>query len=234
MQTQDLKVNAIAVRAVPYGESDMIVTLVGVDTGRVTATARGCLKRGAKLRYAAEPFNFGDYVLAGRNGRYIITECSQIDSFSGITADIDAYYAGCLILEALSKLSGEPSPETFMCALRALKALAYDNADANCALRDFLLGAICSEGNSLDFANCNSCRCKLTDAAYFSDSDGIVCQSCATTGVIPIDGDVRAFLAGEREDIPKVIKLRANILLLELVHNMIGIHISADYLTEQL
>lgn len=81
MQTADVKVKAVVTRAVPYNESDMIVTLVGVDTGVLTATAKGCLKPRAKLRYAAEPMNFGDYVLSGRNGRYVITECSQIESF---------------------------------------------------------------------------------------------------------------------------------------------------------
>ena len=49
MQTADVKVKAIVTRAVPYNESDMIVTLVGVDTGVLTATAKGCLKPKAKL-----------------------------------------------------------------------------------------------------------------------------------------------------------------------------------------
>ena len=124
MQTADVKVKAIVTRAVPYNESDMIVTLVGVDTGVLTATAKGCLKPKAKLRYAAEPMNFGDYVLSGRNGRYIVTECSQIESFSSITYDIEKYYAASMILETLQRGSKDANPDLFILSLKALDALA--------------------------------------------------------------------------------------------------------------
>ena len=55
----DKKIKAIVTRAVPYRESDMVLTLVSPEEGRLTASARGCLKPRAKLRYAAEPMNFG-------------------------------------------------------------------------------------------------------------------------------------------------------------------------------
>ncbi len=234
MQTADsVKVKAIAVRAVPYGESDMIITLVGVETGKITATAKGCLKRGAKLRYAAEPFNFGDYVLAGRGGRYVVTECEQIESFGAITADIERYYDGCLILDALAKLSEQPAPEEFMAALNALSRLAYSNEDPDAVIRDFLLTAIEIGGNRLDFAHCNACGRALEGAARFQDADGIVCESCANFGSIEVEAPLRAFLAGESGQ-THAIGLRANILLLEFVHIMLGVKISARYLTEQL
>lgn len=232
MASDNIKVKAIAVRAVPYGESDMIVTLVGVDSGKLTATAKGCLKRGAKLRYAAEPFNFGEYVLAGRNGRYVIAECSQIDSFSNITADIDAYYDGCLVLEALGRLSEEPSPEVFMCALKALSALAYGDGNADCVVRDFLLGVIEAGGSSLDFENCNICGCVIEGEAYFQDADGVVCKHCKGPHAIEISAQERAFLTGRDET--RAIALKANIRLLELVYIMLGVKINSRYLTEQL
>ena len=98
----DKKIKAIVTRAVPYRESDMVLTLVSPEEGRLTASARGCLKPRAKLRYAAEPMNFGEYMLAGKGDRYIVTDCVQYDSFSPVTSDIDRYYAACMILELLS------------------------------------------------------------------------------------------------------------------------------------
>ena len=226
--------NAIVARAVPYGESDMIVTLVSVEEGRLTATARGCLKKGAKLRYAAEPFNFGEYVLAGKNGRYVVAECSQIDSFSPITADIERYYAGAFILDALSKLSEEPSGEIFAAALRALKELAYSSRDENDVTRDFLLSTLAASGSGLNFKACSACGCILDGHAYFSDADGIVCARHAPIGAVAIDKISRAYLAGEGEDTPRTLKLKANILLCDFVYMMIGVRISSRYLTEQL
>lgn len=233
MTSDSIKTKAIAVRAVPFGESDMIVTLVGVEAGKITATAKGCLKRGAKLRFAAEPFNFGEYVLAGKNGRYIIAECAQIESFSDITTDLDRYYDGCLILEALSKLCEEPSQEVFMRALNALAALAYSKEDANCAVRDFLLGALEASGSAQDFSHCNICGCVIDGAAYFEESDGVVCEHCKDERAIAFESPLRAFLAGEKLQ-NATDELRANIRLLELVYIMLGVKISARYLSEQL
>lgn len=235
MQTADLKIKAIATRALPYNESDMIVTLVGVECGRITATARGCLKPKAKLRYSAEPMNFGDYVLSGRGGRYVITECSQIESFSSITADIDRYYAASLVLEVLQKLSVEPQPDLFVCALKTLNNLAYTDAETDEIVTDFLLETLKICGNELDFAHCNLCMCNLEGTAYFKDSDGVVCEHCkGLDGYIPIDETTRKYLSGENRAIPHALRVKANLLLSEFVYITSGVRIGTHYFTEQI
>lgn len=235
MQTADLKVKAIACRAVPYKESDMIVTLVGVDTGKITATARGCLKPKAKLRYSAEPMNFGDYVLSGKGGRYIITECSQIESFSQITQDIERYYAGALVLDVLQKLSPDPQPELFISSLKTLNNLAYTSDDADAIVTDFLLDVLKIFGNELDFKHCNVCKCNLESTVYFKDVDGIVCEHCkGLDGYIPIDVTTRRYLSGEERNITHNLRVKANLLLSELVYITSGVRIGTHYFTEQI
>lgn len=231
----DIRTKAIVTRAVPYKESDMIVTLVSPEYGCITATARGCLKPKAKLRFAAEPMNFGDYLLCGRNGRYIITECSQIESFSTITSDIDKFYTAILVLELLQKLSPEPHAELLMRALEILNSLAYgEDCDADGAASDFMLYALAANGNALDFSHCGVCKCKLEDEAFFSDSAGIVCRHCKDYTCILIDAVSRAYLSGEDRNIPKVLKNKANILLSDFVYNLLGVRVGAHYFTEQL
>ncbi len=230
-----LKVKGIVTRAVPYHESDMIITLVTVEYGAITATARGCLKPKAKLRYSAEPLNFGDYVLSGKNGRYVVTECSQIDSFLPITMDIEKYYAGAFVLETLQKLSREQNPELFVNALKTLTALAYEPCDSDDVIRDFLLTLLKDNGNEIDFANCAICKCALEGDVYFKDTEGVVCEHCkGIDGYIPIDNVTRAYLVGEENNISHVLKTKANILLLDMVYIMLGVKISTHYFTEQI
>lgn len=81
--------------------------------------------------------NFGDYVLTGRNGRYVITECSQIESFSAITLDIERYYAASLTLEVLQKLSIDSQPDLFIHALETLNNLAYTDKEPDVIVTDF-------------------------------------------------------------------------------------------------
>lgn len=235
MQTPALRTKAIVTRAVPFGESDMIITLVSVEYGKITATAKGCLKPKAKLRYSAEPLNFGDYVLSGKNGRYVVTECSQIESFAPITADIEKFYGATLILDVLQRLSQEPQPEIFVQSLRALSQLAYGEDETDCVLTDYMLALLEQNGSKLDFRHCNICACDIDGVAYFKDADGIVCEHCkGLLGGIQIDRTSRAYLAGEKRDIPHALRVKANLLLADFVNIMLGVHISTHYFTEQI
>lgn len=230
---QNLKVKAIALRAVPYKESDLIVTLASVEEGVLTATVKGALKAGAKLRYAASPFNFGDYVLAeGKSGRYTVTECSQIDGFINVVNTLESYYAGAFVLDALSKLLKQPSPNIMVSALKTLGELNA-GGDGMDAARDFMLDALRSEGARLNFEVCSSCGCMIEDKAYFHDFEGITCANCARADAIELETATYLYLA-RGEAIPYASKLKANITLLNILNNLLGVNISARYFTEQL
>lgn len=229
----DKKVKAIVTRAVPYRDSDMVLTLVSLEEGRLTASARGCLKPRAKLRYAAEPMNFGEYMLAGKGDRYIVTDCVQYDSFSPVTADIDNFYSACMILELLSKLSPEPQPELFLAAVRELKALAYEGKDGYASDCDFMLAALKEGGIGLDFSVCADCGAVLDGDAVFSESGGIVCAHCATWDGIKVDALTRAYIAGEDRTLPEGIKLRAKRLLADILYRTLGVRPDGSYFKER-
>lgn len=229
----DKKVKAIVTRAVPYREADLILTLVSLEEGKLTASAKSCLKPGAKLRYAAAPMNFGEYMLSGKGDRYIVTDCVQYDSFSPITADIDKYYAACLILEMLAMLSPEAQPSLFLHSVNELKAMAYENKAAADAVCDFLLHTLNDNGAGLDFSACSACRCILDGDASYSESDGVVCPHCASFDGIKIDAVSRAFLAGENREIPDSLKNRANIMLADFVYRTLGVRPDGSYFKEQ-
>lgn len=231
---EEKRVKAIVTRAIPYKESDMIVTLVSLEEGRLTASARGCLKPKAKLRYAAEPMSFGDYILNGSGDRYIITDCSQIEAFTPVTADIDKYYAAILILDVLQKLSVGAQPQLMLHALNALNTLAYSPSDSDETVTDFLLNALADNGSALDFSHCAVCKCDLEAEAGFSVADGIVCVHCRNLGTVPIDAVTRAYIGGENRLLPKRLKIKANMLLAELVYTMLGVRIGNHYFTEQI
>lgn len=229
----ELKTSAIVARAVPYGESDLILTLVSPEHGKITATARGVLKPKAKLRYASEPMNFGNYVLIGKNNRLIVTECEQIESFNQLSSDIEKYYVAIMLLDYLQKLSVEPDPDIFLVVLGQLKAMCYQNKDAMSTARDFMLEVLSVSGNRLDFDVCNTCGAVLDTNCFYSESNGIVCGACSTHDCIKIENEKRKFLAGD-DTLAMNIKINANILLNDFVKNMLGISVGKHYFTELL
>lgn len=230
----DKKVKAIVTRAVPYRDADMILTLVSPEEGRLTASAKGCLKPRAKLRYAAEVMNFGEYMLTGKGDRYIVTDCVQYDSFSPITSDLNKFYTACMILELLARLSPEAQPGLFLRAAEELKAMAYEGKCAPDAACDFLCGTLAENGAALDFTVCASCGCILDGDASVSVSDGVVCPHCAGFDGIKIDAASRAFVAGERRDADGAVKARANLLLADVVYRILGVRPDGSYFKEQI
>lgn len=228
------KVTAIVTRATRYHETDMIVNLVTLEEGRLTATARGCLKPKAKLRYAAEPMNFGEYMLSGNGDRYIVADCSQIESFSPITCDLDKFYASSMILEVLQKLSAISQPQLFMHAINALKGMAYEGKDAQEGITDFLLDALKDGGFDFDFSTCNDCKCMIDGDCAYSERDGIICPHCAGNDCFIIDGVSRAYIANEDRNISSHLKNRANMLLADIVNSAIGVKINNQYFTEKI
>ncbi len=50
-------------RATDYLENDKILTLLTAEMGKITAGIKGVKKAGAKLKFAAQPFCFAEYIL---------------------------------------------------------------------------------------------------------------------------------------------------------------------------
>lgn len=228
----DRKVMAIVTRAVPYRDADLILTLVSPEAGRLTASAKGCLKPRAKLRYAASIMNFGEYMLSGRGERYVVTDCVQYDSFSVLTEDLGKYYAACLVLELLTKLSPEPQPELFLHAAECLRDMAYGGAAAPDAVTDFLKHALADNGACPDFGVCASCGCLLDRDAVYTDGEGMVCPHCAPADGMRLDAATRAYIAGEERDIPAEHKTRAIMTLSDIVFRALGVRPDCGYFKE--
>ena len=52
------KVDALVLRTADFGETDKMLTLFTLQSGKLSAAAKGVRKAGAKLRFAAQPSCF--------------------------------------------------------------------------------------------------------------------------------------------------------------------------------
>lgn len=186
---EGIKLQALVTGAVDYKESDKLVTLCSVEQGKFTALLKGCRKQKAKLRFSGAPFCFAEYVLSEKNGFYTITGATAIDQFIGISADLDRFYAGNVILETLNKLSqeGENIAPLIVTCLNHLKTLCYESVDEGLVLISFLLTVFKQAGYMLSFTECRICRGVNFTRKYFSaKSGGVVCNICAGRDAVSI------------------------------------------------
>lgn len=137
---ETLELDALCLCAQDYKENDKIITLYTTEKGKINVIAKGCKKPKAKLKFASSPFCFGKYYLAKRGSIYTLTGCESYEMFFSVVEDIEKYYAGCVVLEILNKMSLEDdfNPAFFTLSLRCIKDICYDDIDVKKTLFEYI------------------------------------------------------------------------------------------------
>lgn len=189
------KVNALMLKSVDYADNDKILTLFSLEQGVISAKMRGVKKAGAKLKFAAEPFCFAEYILTGGNLK-TVTNASLTDSFYPIRENIFKFYAASAATEFVLKFCPENavSPGLFFETIRFLKSLAYSELPPDVLLLAFLLHALKEIGYSLRFGDCAGCGEPL-GRVFFDFSTGCgYCENCRTESSVEISPVTYALL----------------------------------------
>lgn len=176
----EIKADALVLRTADYGESDKMLTLFTLQYGKISAAAKGVRKAGAKLRFAAQPFCFAEYVLAKRGERYTMISAANTDGFYALRENIDKFYAAAALVGVCDALlyEGIVNAELFLYAVNALREMCEgDEAEA---LVRFVLKALDLSGYRLGISACAECGCVLEGKAYFDIAGGcFTCTDCA-------------------------------------------------------
>ena len=174
-------VNAVMLRASDYNENDKILTLLTAEKGKITAGLKGVKKAAAKLKFAAQPFCFAEYVLSERGGRYTVVNASECESFYDLRTDVNKFYAASAAVEAANALTfeGDDCREMFTRLVRALSQICGGGESQ--ALISFLSFALKISGYGINAENCFECGASLKDAAslkFDMDSGSFTCGEC--------------------------------------------------------
>ena len=116
---------ALVLRTTDYKESDKILTLFTQDQGKLTASARGCRKKGSAIAAGCQLLAWSEMVLYDYQGRWSVKEAATQRLFQGVRNDIVRLALGCYFAEVAELLAveGLPSPELLSLTLNSLHAL---------------------------------------------------------------------------------------------------------------
>lgn len=216
----EYKTDALLLRTVDYGENDRMVTLLTAERGKLGASMKGVRRAAAKLRFAAQPFCFAEYVLAERNGRNTVISASLYDGFFPLRENVQAFYAASAVCEACDKLlyEGMEGGGLLLSAVEALKGMC--EGEVSFALIRFLLGALQLAGYPVHADVCPVCgklprpsecaegdgrgieREELRKVRFDMESGSFVCDSCGkgTPASETTLLTIRAALGGQRRE----------------------------------
>jgi DNA repair protein RecO (recombination protein O) len=179
-----LKLTGIVLRAVDYGESDRVVTLLTRERGKISAFARGARASRRRFGGALEPFTLLVAEARERAGSELLglDSVTVTRAFGAIRADLARIACAGYAVELARELvrDHEPHDDLFDLLERVLAAL--DAAPARPAsLRAFELGALRAAGLMPRLDGCARCGGALGSGTLRFDpgQGGALCPSCA-------------------------------------------------------
>lgn len=176
---------ALVLREVRYKEADRILTLFTDRDGKVTAKARGTLRKSSKTAAATQQLTYSEMTLFFNRGKYTVNECSIIEPFSGLREDIGDFALGCYFAECLEAISVEdqPEPQILQLGLNSLYALSRKLYKPEHIKAAFELRLMSIAGYRPELGSCAACGCADPDEPLLSINNGIIlCRSCAPYG----------------------------------------------------
>lgn len=167
--------DGIVLKARPYGERDMILTLLTPDHGRVTALARSVGKNKKQSVLYAQNFVFSHYVLFKGKGMYIVDSADVAEAFYGLRQDITRLALAQYFADVACKC-GEESDASALCSLllNSLYLLSATDLDERTVKLVFETKYCIIEGF---FPTVQCMRCEK-DPTKWSFKNGFCCEDC--------------------------------------------------------
>lgn len=172
---------ALVLRSVDYKESDKILTLLTADMGKVTASARGCRKKGSPIAAGCQLLCWSEMVLYEYQGRWVVKEATTEREFRGVREDLEKLALACYLAEVTETLALEelPSPELLSLILNSLHGLEKLNKPQSLIKAAFELRAMCLAGYEPLLDGCAVCGCDEVSEPRFHLREGVLhCAPC--------------------------------------------------------
>lgn len=173
--------NALVLRETKYKEADRILTLLTDTDGKITAKARGALRKGSKMSAATQQLTYSEMTLFGNRERYTVNEAAIKEPFTGLRTDIAKFALGSYFAECLDALTVEDQPDAAMLqlGLNSLYALSCDLHEPEKIKAVFEIRLMCLAGYEPDLSACALCGRADPEEPMLSLENGCtVCRRC--------------------------------------------------------
>ncbi len=206
-----LQSDALVVRTVDFGESDVIATFVTEQVGKVGAVVRGARKGSRRVGGALEPVHTIAVLLDEKHGAELATlkEAHIVRMRAGVVANLDALEAAGVALRWARHLfpPRTPEPAGWLALVELLDVLDSGTSAPKKELARAGLAILGAVGYAIDLERCIVCRrpCPEGKAACVDPArGGLVCRACGGAASVLVAGArdaARAMARGEPVEI---------------------------------
>lgn len=196
-----VKLTGVVLRAVDYGESDRVVTLLTAERGKVSAFARGARASRRRFGGALEPFTLLSAEARERAGSDLLglDSVSVLRGHGAIRGDLGRIACAGYAAELARELVRDHERHEELLAMLVAYLAALDAGPARpAALRAFELGALRAAGLMPRLDGCARCGADVGAGPVRFDAGqgGALCAGCAraAAGTVPLSAGTLAAL----------------------------------------
>lgn len=181
---------AFVLRTRPYGESDLIVTFITEQHGKLTGIGKGAKNSKRRFPGTLQPFLHVRIVFTQRptSDLAFLLRCELIEALRGLTTDVDRFAAGSYVLDLTDRMviGRESGAEVYTLVRDALGLLAT-GAPLDPLLRALEMHLLYASGWAPVFDRCRGCGAPADTVLFLSvERGGLLCRRC-----VPVDQPVR-------------------------------------------
>ncbi len=172
-----INTRGVVIKETKVGDSDLILTVLTEDYGKISVSARGVRK--SKSRFGGARFLcWSEFSLFKGNRGYSVNDCNLIKSFHNISSNIESLTLASYCSEIIYTVCQEKVKEPKL--LRLLLNTFYVIENNKLPLKQikavFELRTACAIGYTPDFTCCKICG--SCDELFVTDNGEVLCSEC--------------------------------------------------------
>ena len=176
-----LTTKGLILREVRYKEADRILTILTESEGKITAKARGALRKSSRTAAATQQLTWSELTLFGNRGKWTVNEGSVIEGFDGLRGDIASLALGSYFSECLDAFCAEEEADAALLqlGLNSLYALSRALHDPLLIKAAFELRLMTLTGFQPNVEACVFCgKTEPEDPCLGIETGGLCCRAC--------------------------------------------------------
>lgn len=197
MSAHPFRIEGVVLRSVPYGESDVVITLFARGRGKLGAFARGGRKSVRRFAGALEPFALVAAEVGERRGADLLDlrSAAVLEPHLGLRDDLFRLAHAGYAVEVVRELVRDRQPnDRLLDQLLAILSLLARGEARSLRLRAFELAVLGAAGFAPRLDACVACGATPPEDYFDVRLGGTTCAPCADRSTLRIDAATRALL----------------------------------------
>ena len=177
-----IKTKGIVISQTAFGENDRLLTVFTEDRGTINVSAKGAVSKHNNLKAATSVFCYSDFVLYDKKySYYTISEASPIETFMGLSKDVERLEAASAMLKFIKHTAVEnvESDDELRLLLNSLYMLSKTDKDIKLIKCIFYLKSLAYMGLPPVTGECAICGASEKLTHFLPESGGVICRNCA-------------------------------------------------------